>query len=215
MSILPLCVGSGGISAAPPRPRFANAPCAQERENPWENVCKRNTRLSLNSAAFTNIYLFFFPEAKACDKTPIVNSWCVCVKKELGISRNTFPCNWVLSTQMICVVVLRLVGSQAVSNAKVCVFSPWLKPVCNRAQWWKQMSHPVHSAALHITHCLHTKRAGEEKGQKKVRGDHPPSLYLRPFLVIKAWSLYWTCSNCLGAKHLSQRRKSAWGSECR
>lgn len=160
-------------------------------------------------------YFFFFPEAKACDKTPIVNSWCVCVKKELGISRNTFPCNWVLSTQMICVVVLRLVGSQAVSNAKVCVFSPWLKPVCNRAQWWKQMSHPVHSAALHITHCLHTKRAGEEKGQKKVRGDHPPSLYLRPFLVIKAWSLYWTWSNCLGAKHLSQRRKSAWGSECR
>lgn len=71
--------------------------------------------------------------------------------------------------------------------------------------WGKQMTHPIHSAPLHSTH-MPSHQESWRRERIEERGDHPPSLYRKPFWVIKAWFLYWTCSNSLGAKHLSQRR---------
>lgn len=144
---------------------------------------------------------FFFVRERIAIKLPELISdeqRCVCVKKELGISRNTFLCNWALSIQTICVVLLRLVCSQAISNAKVCFSSPWLKSVCNRAQWGKQMTHAVHSAPLHNTHMPSHPRELKKRKDRRKSGEttHPLSITslswsLRPGLYIGLAPTVW------------------------
>lgn len=110
---------------------------------------------------------------------------CVWVKTELEISRNTFLCNWALCIQMICVVLLRLVSSQAISNAKICFSFLWLKAVCNRAPWGKQITHPIHSSTPpQHTYALTPRELKKRKDRRKSgETTHPLSIQSLP------WSL--------------------------
>ena len=140
-----------------------------------ENVLKRNMRPSLTSFAFTNNFSW---RQRLTIKLSIADEHrCVQVDKELGTCKKYISPQRALCIQMICVVLLRLVGSQAISNANVCFSSVWLKCARSRAQRGKQMTHPLHSAPLHDTHTpSHQESQGRER-KKESRG-RPPTFSL-------------------------------------
>jgi len=155
-----------------------------------ENVLKKNKRPSLISVALTNNFSWRQRLTIKLSESVADERRCVQVNKELEtcqkyISPQQTPC-----MHMIRVVLLSLVGSQAISNATVWFSSLRLKSAQNRAQQGKQMTHPLDSAPLHDRNACTPREPMKRKGKKKVEGDHPLSLYQKAFLVIKAWSLY-------------------------
>lgn len=142
--------------------------------NVMENVLKRNMRPSRNSIAFTNNFSWRQRLAIKLSESIADERWCIQVNKELGTCKKYVR---TLCIQMICVVLLRLVGSQAISDAKVCFSSLWLKSAPNRAQRGRQMTHPLHSAPIHDTH-MPSHQESRRRERKKESRARPPTFSL-------------------------------------
>lgn len=107
------------------------------------------------------------------------------VNKELGTCKKYISQQWALCIQMTCVVLLRLVGSQAISNARsVFLLCAW---ICTEQGSERRGNDSSLMLSIYPWHTYaFTPRESSEKGKMKVRGDSPPSIYQKAFLVIKA-----------------------------
>lgn len=167
-----------------------------------ENVLKRNMRPSLNSIAFTNNFsrrqrLTIKLSESIADEHRSVHT------RNSGPARNTFLSNGLrVSRWFVWFCSGWLIPRPSPMQRSVFLLCAWnlhfWTGLSEESEWL--IPYTQHPSMTHIG--LHNKRPKEEKGKKQVGADHPPSLYQKAFLVIKAWSLYWTCSNWLGAKHL-------------
>lgn len=142
-------------------------------------------RSSLNSIAFTNNFSWRQRLVIKLSESIADAHRCVQVNKELKTCRKYISPHQALCIEMICVVLLRLVGSQAISNAKVCFSSLSLKCARKRAQRGKGMTHPLHSAPLRDTHMPSHRESRRRERKKESRGETTHLLSIRRL----SWSL--------------------------
>lgn len=125
-------------------------------------------------------FSFFLPEQRLAVKLPELipdEQRCVWVKKELWSQEIHFSATGLhVSGWFVWFCLGWLVPRPFPVQRSVFLLRDWSWYVAGSVRKANDSSRTLSTPPQHT--CLHTKRAEEENEQKKVRGDHPPSLYL-------------------------------------